>query len=566
MRDRRILWLIGALGVVVGIAAELIQAGAGVPGEHLLVDLLVGQAFLLGGLFAWSREPRNPTWTLMTAVGFAWYVGSFAASAIPFVHALGVVFADTDAIGLAALVLAYPAGRLERPSERATVIGGAAALTIGDLVLLVTGDGSVALVVGLAFTLLLAGVVARRWRRSTPRRRRSLGPTLVATALTLVAVAVAIVARLADVSPSAANVVLTGRDLVLLAIPLSFVVGFFQQAAERYRALLAAIPDPIARYDGAGRALPLEVAQPDAAPHASFPSLDDLPADVSARVLAAVREALATRRMQTLEYEASNRHGSIRTLETRIVPAGEEDVIAIARDFTAQRPAEAELRASRARIVEAGDEARRRLERDLHDGAQQRLVALVVALRVLHAKATGRVDQELLDELDEATEELKAGLSELRDLAQGIHPAVLTQAGLGAGLTALAERSPIPARVTAGPDRRLRPEVEATAYFVVSEALANAAKHAAAHRVRIAAEVRGDRLEVSVADDGVGGASADSEAGTGLPGLRDRVESLGGERRVISPPGDGTTVTAWIPAAAPGDGEPTMWGIPHGPG
>ena len=132
MRDRGILWVIGGLGVLFGLAAELVQAAAGAPGEHVLVDLLVGQTYLLGGLFAWSREPRNPTWKLMTAVGFAWYVGTFAVSSIPLVHGFGVVLADTDAIGLAALVLVYPTGRFERASERATVIGGAVALIAGD--------------------------------------------------------------------------------------------------------------------------------------------------------------------------------------------------------------------------------------------------------------------------------------------------------------------------------------------------------------------------------------------------------------------------------------------------
>ena len=164
---------------------------------------------------------------------------------------------------------------------------------------------------------------------------------------------------------------------------------------------------------------------------------------------------------------------------------------------------------------------------------------------MLHAKATGRVDDELLRDLDEATDELKTGLAELRDLAQGIHPAVLTEAGLAAGLATLAERSPIATRVLAVPDRRLPAEVEATAYFVASEALANAAKHAAARRVTVAAELQGDDLTVTIRDDGVGGAA--TTGGTGLRGLRDRVEALGGDLAITSPRGEGTTIRATHP-------------------
>ena len=371
--------------------------------------------------------------------------------------------------------------------------------------------------------------------------------------------------RLADLPPSVARFVLAGRDIALLAIPLGFVVGFFQQAAERYQALLAAIPDPIARYDPDGRSLPLETGDPDAPREGPARRLfEGLPADVAMRLLGAARDALASRRMQTLDYETLDGDGTTRFLEARIVPSGDEDVLAIARDFTAQRAAEEELRASRARIVAAGDEARRRLERDLHDGAQQRLVALVVALRVLHAKATGRVDEELLGDLDDATDELKAGLAELRDLAQGIHPAVLTEAGLAAGLATLAERSPIPARVLAVPDRRLPPEVEATAYFVASEALANAVKHAAAQRVTVAAELQGDDLTVTIRDDGVGGAA--TTGGTGLRGLRDRVEALGGDLAITSPRGEGTTIRARIPVVEAAADDRAMSGIPHGAG
>ena len=220
---------------------------------------------------------------------------------------------------------------------------------------------------------------------------------------------------------------------------------------------------------------------------------------------------------------------------------------AIARDFTDQRNAEAELRESRARIVEATDGERRRLERDLHDGAQQRLVALSLALRLARSRLRGDGDAAAGAGLDEAVRELKTALVELRELARGIHPAILTEAGLGPAIESLAARSTVAASVLALPERRLSPAVEATAYFVVSEALANVAKYASATSATVAAECPADVLRVVIEDDGVGG--ADPAGGTGLRGLADRVAAIGGSLSIVSPIGGGTRVTAEIPLA-----------------
>ncbi len=220
---------------------------------------------------------------------------------------------------------------------------------------------------------------------------------------------------------------------------------------------------------------------------------------------------------------------------------------AIVRDFTDQRAAEDELRRSRARIVEATDAERRRLERDLHDGAQQRLVSVSLALRLLRSRlgpADGTND-EAVAAAETASAELKVAIQELRELARGIHPAILTEAGLGPAITALADRSPVPAVVTSLPDRRLSEAVEATAYFVVSEALANVAKYASARSATVGADCRGDTLHVEVGDDGVGG--ADGSRGSGIRGLQDRVAALGGRLTVESPIGRGTLVIADIP-------------------
>jgi PAS domain S-box-containing protein len=220
--------------------------------------------------------------------------------------------------------------------------------------------------------------------------------------------------------------------------------------------------------------------------------------------------------------------------------------MALFADITDRRRQEEQLLASRARIVEAGDEARRRLERNLHDGAQQRLVALSLALRLAQSKV-GTDPEAAETVLESAREELAAALDELRELARGIHPAVLTDRGLPAALEALASRSPIPVEIDAPEDELPRP-VEAAAYYVVAEALANVAKYAGASGATVRICRENGRALVEVGDDGVGG--ADPAAGTGLRGLSDRVEALGGTLSVDSPPGGGTRVSVEIPLNA----------------
>jgi signal transduction histidine kinase len=203
-----------------------------------------------------------------------------------------------------------------------------------------------------------------------------------------------------------------------------------------------------------------------------------------------------------------------------------------------------ELRASRARIVATADETRRRIERDLHDGAQQHLVSLALQLRAAQAAVPPE-----LTELDAELDGVAAGLSdvqeELREFARGIHPAILAEGGLGPALRALARRSKLPVQVDVRTARRLPEPLEVGAYYVVSEALANVAKHARASAVDVDVDAHGGRLNVRVRDDGVGG--AELGRGSGLIGLKDRVEALGGQIVVDSPPGAGTTLSAELP-------------------
>jgi signal transduction histidine kinase len=202
-----------------------------------------------------------------------------------------------------------------------------------------------------------------------------------------------------------------------------------------------------------------------------------------------------------------------------------------------------ELRASRARIVEAGDAERRRLERDLHDGAQSRLVALALLLR----SARRRADGELADLLDQAQAELNTSLEELRELARGIHPAVLTDRGLESALEALTSRAPLPVTLEVESEDRLPGPVESAAYFVVSEALTNVAKYAQATEATVAVRRVNGRVTVDVTDDGVGG--ADAAGGSGLRGLADRLAALDGRLELDSPAGRGTRLHAEIPVA-----------------
>jgi signal transduction histidine kinase len=210
----------------------------------------------------------------------------------------------------------------------------------------------------------------------------------------------------------------------------------------------------------------------------------------------------------------------------------------------ALRHSRAELAASRARIVAAADRERRRIERDLHDGIQQRLVALVLDVRAVEAGLpAGSADVRA--QLGRTADGLAATLDELRELSRGIHPAILSEGGLAPALKALTRRSSIPAELDADVPTRLPAPIEVAAYYVVSEALANAAKHAEASAVHIDAHLSDGCLRLSVRDDGVGGAALGS--GSGLVGLTDRVEALGGTLSINSPPGEGTTLIAELP-------------------
>jgi PAS domain S-box-containing protein len=263
------------------------------------------------------------------------------------------------------------------------------------------------------------------------------------------------------------------------------------------------------------------------------------------RLLQTGEGRLVDRRVELTGMRADGAEFPIELTVTRIDIPGPPMFTGYLRDISERKRAEAELRASRARIVDAADDARRRLERDLHDGAQARLVNLGLALRLAKTRLADPREAGVL--LDEAIDELIATTDELREFARGIHPVVLSEGGLAPALRALAARSPVPAELGELPSRRLPRRVEATVYFLVAEALTNVARYSDAGRVEIHLEASPGRVRVEVRDDGRGG--ADPALGSGLRGLADRVAAVDGSLEVVSPAGVGTTVCAEIPCA-----------------
>ena len=322
--------------------------------------------------------------------------------------------------------------------------------------------------------------------------------------------------------------------------------GVSTPVAARHKALLDALPDLLLRLRADGTYLEIggDISRLANPPEEVVGSTahELLPHDIADRLMDCVRASLEQGKLATVEYRLRTHLGEERDFEVRVAPAGRDEVVAVVRDVTDLRQAMRDLTESRARIVAAGDAERRRVERNLHDGAQQRLVT--VALHLHLVKRRLETDPSQVPALVEAAQtELTLALEEIRELVRGLHPRLLSDRGLGPALAAPAERAVLPVEIEEIPPERLPPAVEAAAYYVVAEALANAAKHSHASlvRVRIRAEEACTVLEV--ADDGVGGA----DTGTGLRGLRDRVAALGGTLELTSPAGVGTTLRARLP-------------------
>lgn len=577
---------IALLGVAIA-AAEAVGATRNpfdLPTSLLLLQVslhvLVGLAFIGSGLIALARRPRNAVGVLLTLVGFVWFMEGLEFSASPLAFSVGYVAGGRFLAPLAHLFLIYPYGSLRSGWERWLVVSvyvwavasALASVLFLDLqeagcsrcppnVFMVSNRPDLdailsAVDAGVSVTLavLVFLAVARHWRGVTGPSRRILQPVIWASGP---AVAVVGLFSLADAGLIPADVVSIASpvaQLALAVLPVAFLVGLLRMRLDRamLAELLAELRGPLPHgrlRDLLARVLrdpDLELAFwiPDAGRF-----VDRNGAPVSVPPSGAVGERRAVTVLQGEDQPvAALIHDEALVDDAELIQAvGTAARLAVENErLHAQLRAQLEeVRASRARIVAATDDARRGIERDLHDGAQQRLLAVSMAIRAARSRAR-KHDPELDGLLREAAEESGEALTELRELARGIHPVLLSDAGLAPALEALVRRAAVPSRLVGAPSGRLPAVIESAAYFVVSETLANASKHAHASQVVVRAERVADRLVIQVTDDGVGGAD---RGGSGLRGLEDRVASLGGSLRVVSPPGEGTRVEVEIPLA-----------------
>jgi signal transduction histidine kinase len=407
------------------------------------------------------------------------------------------------------------------------------------------------LVVVAVLIALLGAVLAGRWRDATPSQRRALAPVYLSGYVVLALYAVWAVIGAASPGAGSLENLERARVIALAAVPFAFLAGLARSRV----AGAAALSELVARLGRRPGTLRDAVADALGDPSLEvaywLPERDEwvdaagapfaLPDGDSGRACTPVERD--GRRVAMLVHDAA-----VADEQRELVGAvGGAAALALENErLDAELRANLqELRASRARIVESADAARRRIERDLHDGAQQQLVAVALTL----GTARSRIERDpaaAAELLDVAAADLDAAIRDLRELARGIHPAVLSDRGLGPALEALANRIPLPVEIAELPAERLPEPIEAAAYFVVAEAITNVARYARATHAEVAVARNGDRVLVRVTDDGVGG--ADPAAGSGLRGLADRVAALDGRLEVVSPAGGGTTVRAVIPS------------------
>jgi len=564
-RSAILLALAGA-ALLVGVVSVAITLTSDHVGERGLIaglGLVVGWSFIGTGLFAWWRRPDNRMGALMAAVGFAWFASALSTANDDLLFTIGIAFDALFAAVMGQLVLAFPTGRLHTRSERVVVAATYLVVTVAQVPsLLFEDDARNQLVIerdqslsdlldalqylaALAVIVVSLAILVRRWRAATPPQRRALAPVMWTGGLVIVVYAIA---KGFDAA-GAPQVALERLSQALLAlVPFGFLAGLLRSRLTHAAALselvarLGQAPGSSALRDALATALgdpSLELAY-WLADSERFVDAAGRPLVLAAGTWAEVE--LDGRRIAAIVHDPSLAD------EPRLLrAAGAAAALALdnQRLSAALRARIEELRASRARLVEAGDAERRRLERDLHDGAQSRLVALAIKLGRARLQAEGQ--PELASMLDESWAELQASLDELRELARGIHPALLSNHGLAAALDALASRAPLPVEIAATPPGDLPQAVQTTIYFVVAEALTNVAKHAHAEHATVTVRRERAAVVVEVADDGAGGAQL--AGGSGLGGLSDRAAALDGRLELHSPPAGGTRLRVEIPLA-----------------
>ncbi|MBN8867730.1 MAG: hypothetical protein J0H98_09260 [Solirubrobacterales bacterium] len=574
----RLSWL-AVLGFFVGaggiVMASLSHIDFDSPLLFIILQALTGWIWLGVGIFACWRRPDNQFGAWLVITSFIWLGQFLTWSNSSLVFSAGLILSNLFPIALVETMVRFPTGRIESEIDRwvmRTVVGVSVLLMIALLFstsdqlgydgaptnLFMLADAATATTVlfiianaaAVVLTLTLIRSFIGKYSKASPPMRRLLGPVLWTSTVLLALLGASSLFQIATLDgPQEIVSILAAATAMWL--PLAFLLGLFRSRLVRGQALgrmlekVAHESDPLRMQEAVAEAL-------------GDPSV------LLAFWLPAPKRYVDARGLPISEPEpGSNRAGSQVDMDGRkvalIIHDGAlleepEKIEAVSRGAAlafenARLEAEvmanvAELRASRSRIVEAGDAARREIERNLHDGAQQHLVSLALKLQMARA----RVDSEpgeAIEILDGASAELEQTLAELRELARGIHPAVLSDRGLDAALLALAHRAPLPVEVGEMPSDRLPEPVEAAAYYVVAESLTNVVRYAEATRAKIDIHRENGTVRIRIADDGVGG--ADPSLGSGLKGLSDRVAALDGRFELESPSGQGTIVEVEIP-------------------
>ena len=562
------LWLVGLAAGGWLLALGLTDERAAGHRVTAVLATVVGWSFVASGLIAWRRRPTNRLGPLMLVLGLTWLAGYlmiFSGSAIVFTA--GVWVRDAWVVPFVLFLLAFPEGRVD--SRAAMGLVAAFAFTAGPLelawllfwdpgrppdnALLAWPDDAAASaidwvqrVIFVGGSFVLTAVLATRWWRASPPLRRGLTPLLAGGVALLISNASLGISKLTGTDPP--DLIQTAQLIALITVAVGVLVDMLRARLARLAVgdlvlELRRNPDPGDLRAALARALgdpSLELAYwlPE---YSTYATLDghplELPAD-SRRVTHMVDRNGGP--VAALVHDPS-----LREEPALLDSVGAAAGIALenARLHSELLARLEELRGAGTRVVEAMQSERRRLERDLHDGAQPRRVALSRELGLRESRRGD--DSESRHAVAQARHELTRSLDELRELARGIHPAVLTGHGLEVALESLAARAPVPVRVSVRLDSRLPEPVEVAAYFLVSEGLTNVAKYARASVASVEIARDNGIVVVEVADDGVGG--ADAAAGSGLRGLTDRVEALGGHLRVTSVVGQGTCMRAEIP-------------------
>ncbi|MGA3185120.1 MAG: histidine kinase [Candidatus Dormibacteria bacterium] len=563
-----------ALGVAIALLALMadLHHPGGESAATIALHVAGGMTYVLVGGAAWWRRPHNRTGQLMVAVGLTWFVQDLQHVTAPLPFALGDFFFVAYFGFLGHLVVAFPSGLVEGRVDRMVVTAGYLWALGGNLfthVLFAPANSAELFVLhrdatqymiangiqqGLDATLCvtLVGLVVLHYVRGTPPARRALGPALWASGPMLLAAILLSLPSVRGLVPGLQNALPVFTPIALASLPVAFVFGLLRSrlavaSAGHLVVELGSSPPPERIRD----ALAETLHDPSLTLAYQIPGREgwvdseghplDLPERRSSRSFTILERGGVAVAALIHDRSLENDPSLVAVVAGAAALAIENERLQA--DVRARL---AEVMESRARLVTVADQERRRLERDLHDGAQQRLVALALTL----SRAGERVAErpgETRQLLADGERQLRKALEELRRLAAGIRPAILSDAGLGAALESLAENAPVPVTLRTAVDRRLPDQVEAAAYFAVCEALTNAAKHARATQVSVTARLDGDRLLVEISDDGAGG--AEFGGGTGLNGLVDRITALDGQLTLDSPVGGGTRLEVELPCA-----------------